>query len=376
MSRLAVVILLSSALFVLAAEVEPKQKVGDWPLFRLTPEQTGFTKAKAPEKLDVIWKFETGDSIEGAVAVADGVVFAASMDEHLYAIDLITGKEKWKYKAAPFKAPPAVRNKRVYVGDLDGYLHCVDAAKGEKKWKFEAGGAEIGGANFDDKGVLFGSHDENLYHVSYEGKELWKFKIDGPIYGSVPTAQGKTFLAGCDSQLHVVDLKKSLEAKEGKVDRSVDLGGQNAATAAVVDDVLYVGTMKNELKAINWKKGEEVWTYKPGRNGQAFYSSPAASANYVVVGNRDNRVHCIDRHKGTGVWKFATGNKVDSSPVIAGDRVVVGSLDGKVYVLDLEKGTAIASLALDGPVSASPVVLEGKILISTQKGTVYCLGKK
>jgi outer membrane protein assembly factor BamB len=370
MSRLVALAVLSCGLFALAAEVEPKQKVGDWLLFRRTPEQTGFTKAKAPEKLDVLWKFTTGDSIESAVAVADGVVFAASMDEHLYAIDLDTGKQKWKYKAGPFKAPPSVRNKLVYVGDLDGYLHCVDAAKGEKKWTFEAGGTEIGGANFHEGNVLFGSHDENLYSVSGMGKENWKFKIDGPIYGSVSVSQGKTFLAGCDSQLHVIDVKT------GKADRSVDLGGQSAATAAVMGDVLYVGTMKNEVKAIDWKKGDEVWTYKGGRNTQAFYSSPAVSAQYVVIGNRDNRVHCIDRRTGKGVWRFVTENKVDGSPVIAGSHVVVGSLDAKLYVIDLEKGKEVASLALDGAISASPVVLDGKILIGTQKGTVYCLGKK
>src|SRR5262249_59394262 len=69
MSRLAALTLLCCGLFALAAEVEPKQKVGDWLLFRRTPEQTGFTTAKAPEKLEVLWSFKTGDSIESAVAV-------------------------------------------------------------------------------------------------------------------------------------------------------------------------------------------------------------------------------------------------------------------------------------------------------------------
>src|SRR5262245_60198470 len=62
MSRFVTVVLLSSALFALAPAVEPKQKVDDWPLFRRTAEQTGFTAAAAPEKLEEIWKFSTGDS--------------------------------------------------------------------------------------------------------------------------------------------------------------------------------------------------------------------------------------------------------------------------------------------------------------------------
>jgi outer membrane protein assembly factor BamB len=339
----------------------------DWLLFRRTPQQTGVTPTTVPNKLVVLWTFKAEDSFESAVAVSRGVVYAGSMDEHLYAVNLKDGKQKWKYKAGPFKAPPAVRGGLVYVGDLDGILHCVDGARGTKKWTFEAG-AEAGGVNFHGDDVLFASHDENLYCLTRDGKQRWKFRTEGQIYGSVSVAEGKTFLVGCDSKLHVIDIAK------GKELHSVDLGGQTAATAAVRGDKLYVGTMRNQVKAIDWKKGEEVWTYRPDRQAQAFYASAAVNDKYVVIGNRDNRVHCIDRKKGEVVWTFPTGNKVDSSPVIAGSRVVVGSLDGKVYVLDLASGKEVTKVTLDGPISAAPVVVGGKVLIGTQKGTLYCLG--
>jgi outer membrane protein assembly factor BamB len=349
--------------------VLPAGSSKDWLLFRGSPEQAGVSRSPVPGKFQVLWTFKTEDAIEGAVAVVGNMVYAASMDEHLYAIDLVTGKQKWKYKGGPFKAPPAVRAGLVYVGDLDGLLHCVDRVKGTKKWTFESG-AEAGGANFHGDDVLFTSHDEHLYCVSKDGTQRWKFKTDGPIYGSVSVAEGKTFLVGCDSKLHVIDIAK------GKELHSVELGGQTAATAAVRGDVLYVGTMRNEVKAINWKKGEEVWTFKPGRKAQAFYSSAAVTDKYVVIGNRDNRVYCIDRKKGTTVWSFPTGNKVDSSPVIAGSRVVVGSLDGNLYVFDLASGKEVTKVTLDGPISAAPVVVSDKVLVGTQKGTLYCLGAK
>jgi outer membrane protein assembly factor BamB len=341
----------------------------DWPLFHGNPEQTGVAASKVPGKLQVLWTFKTTDSIENAVAVADGVVFAASMDEHLYAIDLKTGKEKWKYKAAPFKSAPAVKGGLVYAGDLDGMVHCVDAVKGTKKWTFEAG-AEVGGVNFHGQTVLFASHDENLYCLSADGKKRWQFKTEGPIYGAPAVAEGKTFVVGCDSRLHVLDIDK------GKEVRSVDLGGQTGATAAVLGSHLYVGTMRNEVKAIDWKKGAESWTYRAARNPQAYFSSPAVTDKYVVIGSRDNRVHCIERAKGRDVWSFPTGNKVDSSPVVAGPRVVVGSQDGFLYVLDLGSGKELQKVKLDGAVNASPVVVGGKVLIGTQKGTLYCLGAK
>jgi outer membrane protein assembly factor BamB len=341
----------------------------DWPLFHGNAEQTGYTQSKLPDRLDVLWKFKTEDSFENAVAVADGVVFAANMDEHLYAIDLAKGTQKWKYKGGPFKAAPVFRAGVVYAGDLDGNFHAVDAARGTKKWSFEAG-AEIGGANFHGDDLLVASHDENLYCLDRDGKQRWKFKTDGPIYGAVAVAQGKTFLVGCDSQMHVLDVAA------GKEERAVDLDGQTGATAAVLGDQLYIGTMRNEVKAIDWKKGDVLWTYKPGRTAQAFFSSPAVTEQYVVIGGRDNKVHCIDRKTGAAVWAFDTAGRVDSSPVIAGSRVVVGSLDGNLYVLDLASGKKVQSVQLDGPVAASPVVVDGKVLIASQKGTLYCLGAK
>src|SRR4051812_37132311 len=90
----------------------------EWPLFRNTPTGTGVAASAIPDKIDLLWQFSTKDSIESAPAVADRVVYVGSMDEHLYALDLATGKEKWKYKATDaIKAPPSVHAGAVYVGD-------------------------------------------------------------------------------------------------------------------------------------------------------------------------------------------------------------------------------------------------------------------
>lgn len=340
-----------------------------WPVFRGNPEQSGVAASALPDKLEILWTFKAEDSIENAVAVAGDLVFVGALDEYLYAIDLAGGKPRWKQKVAPFKAAPIVRDGLVYAGDLDGNFHCFDAVKGVKKWSFETG-SEIGGANFHKDRIVFASHDENLYCVTKEGKLAWKFRTDGPIYGAPAVADGKTFVVGCDSMMHVLDVEK------GKELSSVNLEGQTGATAGVLGGHLYVGTMSNEVKAIDWKRSSITWSYKAGRQSQAYYSSPAVTQKHVVIGSRDNKVHCLDRVKGTSVWSFPTGNKVDSSPVVAGAKVVIGSQDGKLYVLDLETGKSLQTVPLDGPVNASPAVVGGKVLIGTQKGTLYCLGGK
>jgi outer membrane protein assembly factor BamB len=345
-------------------------KQSDWLVYRGNPLQNGAVTEALPDQLEILWQFATKDAIEGAPAIHDAVVYIGSEDENLYALDLAKGQEKWHYKAGPIKAPVSYRDGLIYVGDSNGVFHCVDAAKGTFRWKFETAGEIASGANFSGEFILFGSYDESLYCLTKDGKEKWKFKTQGPVNGSPAVIDGKTFVAGCDSSVHVIDTTKGTELS------AVDLGGQAAATAALDGDKLYVGTMTNQFHAVDWKQGKILWTFQADKGAQPFFSSAAVSEKLVVAGSRDKRVYAIDRKSGQMAWNFPTRGRIDSSPVIAANRVYVGSLDGSLYVLDLEKGTQLQKIELDGAVTGSPAIADGRLLIGTEKGTLYCLGAK
>lgn len=344
-----------------------------WPVFRGNALQTGVGTSPLPKELKELWKFSTGDGIESAPAIAGGIVFAGSLDEHLYAIDLNTGKQKWKTKLGPIKAAPAFKSGCVFVGDQDGKFYCVEAATGKTKWKFDTESEISSGANFAGERILFGSGDEHLYCLGMDGKQQWKFRVaGGPVLASPAVVQDRTFVAGCDSNLHMIDVTN------GKELSSVDLGGQTGSSAAVEGDRLFVGTMSNQVLAIDWKKGAIAWTFESATRRQAFYSSAAVVGNLVIIGSRDKRLYALDRVKGTEVWSFETGGRVDSSPVVVGDRVYASSLDAaaKLYVLDLKTGKELQKIELDASVTGSPAVANGKLLIGTTKGTLYCFGEK
>jgi outer membrane protein assembly factor BamB len=352
-----------------------QERIGDWPIFRGNPQQTGVATSKLPEKPEVLWKFSTKKAIEGTPAIANGVVYIGSFDENLYAIDLRTGNEKWRYKAGETKTPAAVHDGKVYIGNLDGVLHVVDAAKGAKLWTYETPNqAEItSGVSFIGNKILFGCVDESLYCLSDKGEKLWTFRVQGgPVLATPAIAQDRTFVAGCDSTLHILDATKGQELS------SLDLGGQIGSTAAVSGDQLFVGTMSSTVLGVDWKQGKVSWSYESEKTKQPFYSSPAVTDKVIVLGCRDKHVRALDRAKGTEVWDFVAAGQVDCSPVIVGDRVIVGAKDrvGSLYVLDLAKGTQRAKIELDGAIIGSPAVADGRLVIATEKGTVYCLGEK
>lgn len=344
--------------------------IGDWPIFRGNALQTGVAPESLPHPLAVRWKFAAKDEIEATAAIEGETVYVGSLDEYLYALNLATGTEKWKYKAGPIKAPPSVHDGAVYVGNIDGIFHCVDAASGKPRWTYNTEAEVTSGANFVRDAVLFGCSDEMLHCLSKEGKELWKFQVPGgPVLGSPAIIGERTFASGCDSTLHILD------TGNGKELSAVELGGQTAATVAVAGDQLYVGTMSNEVLDINWRKGVVAWKFVDSR-GQPFFASAAVTDKLVLAGCRDKRVYALDRKSGAKVWDFATRGKVDSSPVVAGPRVYVGSNDGNLYVLDLDKGTELQQLKLGKAIVASPAVAKESLVIATKEGVVYCLGAK
>lgn len=348
----------------------------DWPVARGDAFMTGSGTAKLPDQLEVRWEFKTGDAktsggIEGAPAIVGDTVYVASLDKHLYALELATGKRKWKVKLGAMKASPSVKGDRVFIGNLDGKFFCLKTADGSKVWEFETEGEIMAGCNFHGSNILIGSHDSTLYCLSADGKKVWDVKTDGPVNGSPAVIGDVTFVAGCDSIFHILD------AKTGKELGSVDLGGQAAATAAVVGDRAYVGTMANTVVAVDLKKKEKAWEFTPAVRQQPFYAS-AAAGELIVTGSRDKKVYGLDPKTGKQVWSFETEGQVDASPVIVGGRVYVGCLSdgGEFYVLELKTGKKIQALELDSAVSGSAAVAPDCIIVGTDKGTVYCLGKK
>lgn len=359
-----------SAVFAVAVLVSASP--ADWPVFRGDALMSGVGQAKLPDQLAERWSFKCGDAVEGAPAIVNGVVYLASFDKHLYALDLATGKPRWKTKLGAFKAGPGVKGDRVYVGDLDGRFYCVNAADGKLIWTFETEGEIHAGPNFHGNNVLIGSHDSTLYCVGPDGKKVWDVKTDGPVNGSPVVVGDVTFVAGCDSILHVLD------AKTGKETGTVDLGGQAAATAAVAGDFAYIGTMTNQVVGVDWKKLKRVWAFEAPRRAQPFYASAAVAGPLVVSASRDKKVYAIHRDTGKEVWNFAAEGQVDASPVVVGERVYVGCLSdtGHFYVLDLKSGKKLQELELGAAVVGSAGVGPDCLVVGTDRGMVHCLGAK
>lgn len=93
-------------------------------------------------KLKPVWSFKISDNgpIESPAIVWHGTAYVTSAHDHVYAVDVKTGKLKWEFQDSPhvisFAANRGVAllDGKVFLATLDGHLIALDATTGKTVW--------------------------------------------------------------------------------------------------------------------------------------------------------------------------------------------------------------------------------------------------
>ncbi len=345
-----VFLLLSMGLASLAA------RAADWPMFRGNPALSGVSASRLPTVLEQKWAFKTGGPVGSSPAVVGGRVFFGSADSNVFCVRLGDGTREWAFRASgPIEASPLVLDGRVYIGDINTNFYCLDASTGRELWRQGFDDKTKSSANWyagadGKKQVVVGSYDFKLYSLdALTGKTNWVFETGNYINGSPAVADGVTAFGGCDAVVHVVSLA------DGKQTKEIEAGAYIIGSAALLDGKAYVGHYENEFLCIDLRAGKVAWRYRD--RAFPYATSPAVTADRVLFGGRDKRLHCVKRDSGEAVWVFPTRGKIESSPVVAGDKVVFGSDDGRLYMVALSDGHELWQRELGQPVQSSPAVV-------------------
>jgi outer membrane protein assembly factor BamB len=330
----------------------------------------GPAKSPAPK-----WTFKTEGPIVGSPAVKDGVVYVASLDTNLYAIDQATGKEKWKFKSRmPIASTPAIGDGVLYFVSSTGALAAIDTATGKPKWVFTAEHER----KFEAKGlhgypsaaqtipdawdiytsspliaagkVYFGSGDGNVYAVDQQtGLLQWKVATSDVVHTSPAFANGTVYVGSFDSALYAID------ADSGQVRWTFQAGQDPAihnqvgfqSSPAVADGVVYAGCRDGHLYAIDAATGKKKWDYPTNKSW--VNGTPAVRDGVVYVGTSDSaRFMAIDAKSGRLKFNYDAKAYIFSSAAVAGGLVYFGNHAGRVRALDAKTGALAWEFETDG----------------------------
>ena len=156
-----------------------------------------------------LWSFSTGAEVLSP-AVADGVVYFASLDGNFYALNASTGAKLWQ-RADPeedftFISAPAVANGLVYVGSTDGNVYALDAFTGEVLWSFPTIGGVYAAPAVANGVVYVGSEYYNVYALdAVTGDYLWSFTTGSFVESSPAVANGVVYVGSGDNNVYAFD---------------------------------------------------------------------------------------------------------------------------------------------------------------------------
>jgi outer membrane protein assembly factor BamB len=356
----------------------------DMPMFRGNAARTGVNPGPGVEDSPrLLWEFrdrgfeETpdwcGDPLSSPV-VADGTVYVGAggyLSACFYALDAATGEERWSFRPdGPVESTPAVAGGLVYFGSGDEHVYALDAATGKERWRFEAVDAFTASPVVED-GVLYVGIGSSFFALdAVTGDKRWTFPTPNPnnppLDPSPAVYSGTVYLGSGDGNLYSVDALTSEERWRFPAGELV------LSTPAVADGAVYfVGLASNRqdeyIYAVDAATGAQRWRFQAAIQG-----SPAVAGGLVYIGSDDGNVYALRASDGRERWRFQTGDAVASSPTIADGTVYVGSYDGNLYALDASDGRERWRFPVGPDFRSSPAVVDG-VIYAVAGGVLYAI---
>lgn len=361
-------VIVAICLLAASASAQPAGYQGTGPLLGIAPDI-------APPPYELKWTYKTNEAeragVESAPVIAGDTVYVADSRGVLHAIELASGKVRWKYDSGDaFATTPLVVEGKVFLGDLSGVFHAVSAKDGTKLWTVDTESSIHASANIVGSRILFANDASDLICVeATDGKIVWKGKGEDRINAAPSIGGGLAYFSGCDAQLRAFDIQT------GQQKFAVEIGALAPGSPSLLADRVIIGTDGGRVIALSPDGKKTLWTYEQVDSQGMVYASPSVADDIVVVGARDRQVHAIDAATGKRLWAFKTRGDVDAPAVISAGRVYVGSKDRKFYVLNLKTGALLWEFSAGRGIEAGAAIGGGVIVFADSAGNVFCLGK-
>jgi len=337
----------------------------EWPTFQGNPARTGETQDIIIPPLKKVWEFDHW--IQSAPAICNGLIFFGNGS--FFALEASSGRLAWKFVTkGAIHSSPTVNNGMVYFGSNDRNFYALDIKNGEQIWKFRCvidENDELSGL-FNSSPLIIDNvvciSDDDLYLLNAKnGNEIARGGEYSEWTGSNPAFCYGILYAGYYKDVRAYDWTSKQKIW------SITPGGRISSGPSVCKNIVYVGTSRNKLHAIQAKTGQPLWEFQIENKlltSEWIRSSPAISQGRVFFGAPDGWVYALNADDGKKIWSFDTGSPISSSPVISGSVIYIISECGIFFALDAEKGQSLWTYNCQGANGSSPAICNNMVYVA------------
>jgi len=248
-----------------------------------------------------VWETHLSEDALSKSAIHNHHVFTKTIDGHLYAFELATGKKLWVSEhGAPsliLKAgsSPVIMGELILVGFSDGKLDAIDMKTGRVIWQrsiaYATGASDVERlVDIDADPIIRGS---TVYLASYQGFVGALNLTDGQFVWNKPASIYKNM--------------------------------------AMDSNALYVTDSRDVLWAFNIQTGQVIW--KQNALKARGVTEPLLMGNRLIVGDKTGYLHVISIENGELIGRTQLNGAIIISPDVSGQMVYVMTANGILHAV-------------------------------------------
>ncbi len=352
------------------------------------------------------WKFQTGETVQASPISDKTAVYVGSENGNFYAIDLETGKERWRFESGRSIQAPAVLIGETVFFEAGNVFYSLNKSTGKEVWsqdpKLKYRGFEFEGKKYNYKidrydfkrsvpivhqGVIYiGTGGGKLYGLNAKnGKIILEIESDGfsPIRSSPMIDSGKLFFGDWEGMIYCYDLDKedfTWKKKTYRYKKPYGTFGGVVSEFALFNGLLYFGARNQTLNVLSVGTGEKVWTFTDPGMGW-IVGDPVIYNDTLYIGGSDNyTMYAFEPNLGHTHWVAKRNKNINTKPVVTERWVIYSSGNGsdvddkgEVVMVDRSSGNFIARYETPKGLFSSPFLVEDRLVFGSHDGNVYCL---
>ncbi len=345
---------------------------------------------------------------QSSPVVVDGVLYIGGSDGFVNAINVKTGREKWRFETNGIMASsPTVAFGKVFFGEAynaKGTYYALDKETGKPVWKSETFGNVWVNATYDEKNIYFGNMKGYFFAVNPQnGKIIWQYNTAkdtplehlspnephghgfppgvycNPVYknGVVYTGSWSGYYFAFEADNGTLKWRRKTKAD------GTDGGLPDSSAPVLFKNHLYVQKEGWKLAAINIKTGLIDWEWSAPlgylQNGTvtAFGNKVFASVIRSVTSLPfDASIIAFSdvENGGKELWRYQGGGGLTAA-VATKDKLIFGS-SGDVFItcLNPENGGVKWRTYTGGMMLESvPAIYGNKAFYQCKNGYIYAI---
>jgi len=310
----------------------------------------------------------TANNWYGLAADAEHAYIAGG--SFVYAVNLKTGAEVWRYPAEAdskllfYSTPVLTADGQLLVGSA-GTTHSfvsLDPATGSANWSETFGkGTWLASPLVVNETIFAPNTDGFLYTLDLSGREAAApIELGGALWATPATDGTLLYVASLDHHVHTIDPAR------GTVLQSIDLGGAVPGSPAVGADGAYVGSFASTVEFIQPDGSHET----VAKAGNWVWGSPVMDGETLYYADLDGTIYSLDIPSGKQNWDgVKPDGPIVASLLLAGDQLYAATESGSFFALDRD-GKIVWEKTLDKAVYTPPVASGDLILVAPYQADI------